>query len=423
MIGDRDEHTGVTGQWGHGINASNAVDAFIYRPKCNYFWGDGIYINEVTNLTIDRPICWHNRRQGLSLTSGDGVFIYNPDCSYTKGQNPGAGMDIEPNFNTQVLRDIKIYNPIFRENGQSVSYPHGLVISLSKLTGATTPNNVQIDIYNADIRGNSLLIGTLDGCDGWLRIHNPTIRGAQRSGLHIYNCNSIGLDVDIINPYIHNPCAAQRNSIYDNPITLEMDTVTAPSVTGMRNVKIYNPQIIYNRGLQKEAAIRLINSTSIPQCFRNCTIDNIRTYSVNDAISSTVRLGGGGESAPTDSSLQITYNEDSIYNEISQDGNIDNSYLRSKVRYTGGSSTGIIYLNSTVLANDIDFVILNDNSSFGSLKITFGASASPAQRRVKGVSGLPVNGIEIPYGGEIRLRRVNNDEFEILSANCVVSAI
>lgn len=120
--GDRDRHTGTTGQWGHGImvrGASRVTIRDILIRKC---WGDGISIAATpdqiasVDVAISNIACIDNRRQGMSIGQARGVKVYDSEFSYTSGIAPGCGIDIEADFDNPGASDTHIENCVFRYN-------------------------------------------------------------------------------------------------------------------------------------------------------------------------------------------------------------------------------------------------------------------------------------------------------------------
>lgn len=125
IYGDKYTHTGTSGEWGMGISIRGACENIrIYNPRVYECWGDGYYIGQTSetvgstpkNIHIINPEAWRCRRQGMSVTSADGLFITNPGFWDTKSSDsptalpggPHAGIDIEPNSVNSALRNIKI---------------------------------------------------------------------------------------------------------------------------------------------------------------------------------------------------------------------------------------------------------------------------------------------------------------------------
>lgn len=98
LIGDKNEHTGTEGEWGHGINILKSNNISIEGLRVKNCWGDCIYVgNESSNIRIDNCILTNGRRQGISVTSADGVIINGCTITNVFGTAPQHGIDIEPN--------------------------------------------------------------------------------------------------------------------------------------------------------------------------------------------------------------------------------------------------------------------------------------------------------------------------------------
>lgn len=98
IYGDKHLHLGKEGEWGHGIYVSNSENVAIKDFNVKDCWGDCIYVGSSSkNVTIKGCNLDHGRRQGISVTSADGVTI--EDCVITNvyGTDPQAAIDIEPN--------------------------------------------------------------------------------------------------------------------------------------------------------------------------------------------------------------------------------------------------------------------------------------------------------------------------------------
>ena len=73
-------------------------------------WGDGIYINNGTNITTQNILCDNNRRQGVSIIKVDGYHSLNDKIINTNGTSPEYAIDIEPNSNTDYIKNVVIVN-------------------------------------------------------------------------------------------------------------------------------------------------------------------------------------------------------------------------------------------------------------------------------------------------------------------------
>ncbi|MBB5179376.1 hypothetical protein HNQ44_000800 [Planomicrobium koreense] len=146
LVGERGKHTGTTGEWGFGVSIKGSNNIMIENIKISDCWGDGIYIGSTSrqkyskNIKILNPILNNNRRQGISIISAINLYIYNAVITNTNGTPPQSGLDIEPNYNTDQVKNINIINLATKNN---IGY--GLIIGLGKLKGSPEPVSIYID--------------------------------------------------------------------------------------------------------------------------------------------------------------------------------------------------------------------------------------------------------------------------------------
>lgn len=145
IIGDREKHFGETGEWGFGISIRGAQNIKIYKAVIKNCWGDGIYVGSLgalvnKDITIKDCFIDNNRRNGISIISGINVNIVNSLISNTNGTAPMSGIDIEPNNNSEFLKNINIISTITFNNRND-----GLLIVLRALQGQNI-KNINIDI-------------------------------------------------------------------------------------------------------------------------------------------------------------------------------------------------------------------------------------------------------------------------------------
>jgi parallel beta-helix repeat protein len=69
----------------------------IERVLAKDCWGDGFCISGSSSITVCNATGDHNRRQGLTITSVDGMVVRNCTFKNTSGTLPEDGIDIEPN--------------------------------------------------------------------------------------------------------------------------------------------------------------------------------------------------------------------------------------------------------------------------------------------------------------------------------------
>lgn len=103
IIGDKDKHLGDNGEWGMGILFSRCRNVSLTGLTVSNCWGDCVYIGgHSCNIKIANCIFSNSRRQGVSITSANGVRISNCSIYNISGTPPGYAIDIEPNSNDSV---------------------------------------------------------------------------------------------------------------------------------------------------------------------------------------------------------------------------------------------------------------------------------------------------------------------------------
>lgn len=96
--GDKFTHTGKDGEWGMGIMFRNAHNASVAGLTVRECWGDCIYVGDrSTDISIENCKLDHGRRQGISITSANGVIIKNCKITNVSGTSPEFAIDVEPN--------------------------------------------------------------------------------------------------------------------------------------------------------------------------------------------------------------------------------------------------------------------------------------------------------------------------------------
>lgn len=114
LIGDKDTHTGNTGEHGN-LLAVYGKNVRVENVKCEKAWGDGIYVRSAEDVHIDGVTCDNNRRNAISVTSGSRIFIENSSFINTSGTAPEAGIAIEANYATDLI-DCRVVNCIANGN-------------------------------------------------------------------------------------------------------------------------------------------------------------------------------------------------------------------------------------------------------------------------------------------------------------------
>ena len=138
LEGDRERHLGRTGEYGYGLRIGPGAEHVSVRGvTAKKMWGDGFFVAGAKNVSLCSVTADHNRRQGLSVIEVDGLVVTNSIFSNTQGTPPSAGIDLEPNTATEVIRNVRIVNSKFLHNAEA-----GILISGRK--GTTNISEVEI---------------------------------------------------------------------------------------------------------------------------------------------------------------------------------------------------------------------------------------------------------------------------------------
>lgn len=98
IIGDRHIHAGNAGEWGMGIMIRHANNVSLSGLTIKDCWGDCVYVGgNSKKVLIENCHLDHGRRQGISITSADGVTIKDCTISNVGGTAPECAIDVEPN--------------------------------------------------------------------------------------------------------------------------------------------------------------------------------------------------------------------------------------------------------------------------------------------------------------------------------------
>ena len=166
IIGDRNSHTGTTGEWGHGIHLYGATkNVEVYGTTIKDFWGDGLAIENAEysipdGFYIDRVTADNNRRQGLSIIAGRNIKVTNSVFKNTNGTDPAAGIDIEkdPPYD-KAVENVEISNNLLEGNqGGGIEFAYSTSPTVI-VKHNIIRNNQEIGVYfgrseNVTLEGN-----------------------------------------------------------------------------------------------------------------------------------------------------------------------------------------------------------------------------------------------------------------------------
>lgn len=144
--GDRNTHKGIKGEWGQGIYIVGGHNILIENFRIVDCWGDGIYVGRHANIvsknvSIINGVVDNNRRNGISVTSADGILMQNVTAANSNGVDPQQGIDFEANGSLDEINNIEMNNIVTYNNNKV-----GLMISIHKMTSKKNNTNKAVNI-------------------------------------------------------------------------------------------------------------------------------------------------------------------------------------------------------------------------------------------------------------------------------------
>lgn len=202
IIGDKYTHTGTTGEWGMGVLLTSCKNVDVCDITIKDCWGDCIYVGtESTDVRINNCTLIDGRRQGISITSADGIHISNCTISKVRGTAPQYGIDIEPNkgdvVNNILIENVKIYDC----HGGILSYGRAECAQIGSIVlkgckiydcDAKYPINFQkgisVDVYNCYVDSNdrtAILFQDIENASA----KNNSLESKNKIPIKILSCN------------------------------------------------------------------------------------------------------------------------------------------------------------------------------------------------------------------------------------------
>lgn len=287
LIGERDTHTGLTGEFGMGLWIRNGSDIVVEGGKITNCWGDGIYIGQASNLgtpvniSISDVVCENNRRNNFTVISADGLYVENCQFINANGTDPQYGVDIEPNNANGELRNIYFVN-CRSINNVGAGYGHNLSLMTS---AATFPRPISITYQSCYSEGNNTgyeVSRVLNPASGVIEFIDCTSFEEDLNAWKMRRLDYRGIKTRIVNPVIvdwnrdGNVNATDGGAI--SGFTLSGDTTPT---AGFGNIEIINPEFRLNSvvgsGTQAEINLR---DTSVGKV-TDVAISGVRNYTAN----------------------------------------------------------------------------------------------------------------------------------------------
>ncbi|GAA3413518.1 right-handed parallel beta-helix repeat-containing protein [Paenibacillus hodogayensis] len=202
MIGERDEHTGTTGEQGYAIGIGGSTHVRIRNLYLANCWGDGAVVGQDKVKTGSKDVaffnvrCDNNRRQGVSVTYGEDVLFDGCTFENTSGTLPQCGMDIEPDTGGNCRR-VTIVNCLFQNNANyglslngRVGTVENIVVDSNRFVGTGAFNSVW-NVNNVTFKNNVVdVLYTYQGA-----VYMSIIKNHLVEGNLIRNPNGVAMDV------------------------------------------------------------------------------------------------------------------------------------------------------------------------------------------------------------------------------------
>jgi len=168
--------------------------------------GDGIYVNKVKNILIDKVILDDHHRQGISVISAKNLLIKDCIIKNTKGTAPECGIDFEPNRPNEKLVNCRVVNCRFEDNANSA-----INITYSNVVSKTVPIDILVEncLFKGGKYGVSFLQmqkkGKESTAKGNIRYKNCRIDSPAFSAMHIDTIRSTGPQIVFKNLVVSQP--------------------------------------------------------------------------------------------------------------------------------------------------------------------------------------------------------------------------
>lgn len=192
--GERTTHTGLTGEWGMCISITNgSTNISIHDINLINAWGDGLYVNTCEDVKTHNLIINNARRNGISIISAVNFCSLNDTIKNTNGTAPQAGVDIEPNYDTDKLENIKFINTTTENNTNS-----GIMFNVLKAIDCS------IDIINHSDNGSlsGLYVSKSQQTSGFINISESGYTNNKSSGIVLRGCYNSDCVITITKPTI-----------------------------------------------------------------------------------------------------------------------------------------------------------------------------------------------------------------------------
>ncbi|MBM3859948.1 MAG: hypothetical protein FJ395_09895 [Verrucomicrobia bacterium] len=238
---DYDDKTQYThAEWRHVLNFKSCANVRVLGLTLADSGGDGIYLGVArrglpcSDFVIKDVVCDNNYRQGISVISARNLLIENCVLKDTGGTSPMAGIDFEPNHDTEELVNCVMRNCV-SENNRGDAY----VFYLRPLRAHSKPISIRIENCRAvGCRSSARFVTCSDsetaGVKGTMDFINCKFEGALDAGIGVGDKPFTGARVSFVNCQIIN---AATNKPTATPIQL---TNRSTATEDLGNIRFVN---------------------------------------------------------------------------------------------------------------------------------------------------------------------------------------
>lgn len=363
LIGDRDSHTGTTGEWGYGFNICSSQHINILDCVIEKTWGDGIYIGysyytnpsqEPKFITVENSKILNCSRNGISLCSGEEIIVRNTYITGSNRTNPKAGIDIEtegPADTTPYLKNIIIDHVTTEVNNIGI----GVSVSNHNCENINISNHLSIG------ESSGFCIWNLNS-SGTINYENSKIVKCYSAGILVAN-KSINNHLLLKNIIVDTTLKSDTTHNFNGTIVFIVDT------DNQGNVTIDNVDFIKTyKGYSFTDLICFRSDNGSDYVMKNIKIKNIDTtnyLSCKYADTETTELVNANFKSKSDY-YTINLDEYSNFNKIIIDKLVAHTTRNIKSTALDGEyevQTGLKNGYSLNVVFDSDFSIYNGNDT------------------------------------------------------------
>ncbi|MGE8380342.1 MAG: hypothetical protein ACN6PN_18370, partial [Sphingobacterium sp.] len=376
VYGDVENHSGTSGEWGHGITVYGCENILLVNPQGHYCWGDGLAIGSLEihhnkNVRITGGTETHyNRRNGVSVISCEGLYIDEIIANYNgtiRGTLPMYGVDIEPNSkgkdhidcvidsiktwgnNEGGLEIIPAYMQHINYNGEGV-FKCSIGSFVSNFDGTNTQGRGSLRIAYAD----KLLEGIVETqkISGYINIENVTINDAVQRSINFTRIADTGLYINLGNVSVNNPYT-KKDNVSSREMRNAVCFITQNIQTTYGYININNLMVNdYNNNLVVGVYFRAIED--INNVYQKV---NIQRYNHIGQWSDPVEVPAYGS---TGDSVIITMAAP-FYKKIFENYTMNNYAVVDKMVFEVSGNTSITLPNLSVVSNKRITLMANVN--------------------------------------------------------------